>query len=88
MVGKALFLFIVMASLVDVDCLMCYNCGYMELLNGTKIKLNEQFEDVPFCDDFTTNKENTKIAALVRCAYLFEVEILFNTIFLQEHCIL
>ena len=52
------------ASLTD-DMLMCYNCGYMQLINGTKIPLKEEYGDVPFCGDFASDEGMTKPAMIV-----------------------
>ena len=46
-------------SLSVVNALMCYNCGYLELPDGKKVPVTEEFGKIPFCDDFTTNQENT-----------------------------
>ena len=53
--------------MTNIDCLLCFNCGYLQLINGTKIPLKEEYGDIPFCDDFTSSQENTKLAKLVRC---------------------
>lgn len=46
----------------------CYNCGYFELSDGKKIPIHERWdhwEEVPFCDDFTPNENNTADVLLV-----------------------
>ena len=65
MTGKALTLFVVLASLANTDALICYNCGYLELINGSKIGIKEEFGNIPFCDDFTTGDKNTEVAMMV-----------------------
>ena len=34
--------------------------------DGSKVPIREEFGKVPFCEDFTTNEENTKMAYHVR----------------------
>ena len=63
---KAFFLLTFFTSLVQVDCLICYSCGYLELPDGKKVPVEEEFGQIPFCDDFTSNKENTMEAYPVR----------------------
>ena len=66
MIIKIVFLLTFFASLDRVNCLICYNCGYMELPDGKKVPVTEEFGQIPFCDDFTSNKENTMVAYPVR----------------------
>jgi len=58
-----------------VDCLICYNCGYLELPDGQKVPVTEEFGKIPFCNDFTTDKENTIEAYVGGCCSAFKVEI-------------
>ena len=65
MIFRALFLLIVLTSMANIDCLMCFDCGYLELVNGTKVPLiEEQFGKVPFCNDFAPDGPR-KVAAPV-----------------------
>ena len=66
MLIKLAFLLTFYTSLVQVNCLICYNCGYLEMPDGSKVPIREEFGKVPFCEDFTTNEENTKMAYHVR----------------------
>ena len=67
MLSNISFVLIFFASLARVNCLICYNCGYMELPDGKKVPIEEDpFGKIPFCDDFTSNKENTMVAYPVR----------------------
>ena len=50
----------------QISCLTCFNCGYLELPNGKKEPVTEEFGKIPFCDDFTQNEENTIEAYAVR----------------------
>ena len=59
MTFKYLLLLPFLSYLSHVNSLMCYNCGYLELPDGTKKQVTEEFGKIPFCDDFTTNEENT-----------------------------
>ena len=49
-----------------VSSLKCFNCGYLELPDGKKVEVTEEFGKIPFCDDFTQNEENTIEAYAVR----------------------
>ena len=70
MITKVLFLLAVgltftnAASLTD-DTLTCYNCGYLQLTNGTKIPLKEEYGDIPFCNDFASDEGMTVPAMIV-----------------------
>ena len=70
MIGKVLFSLTVgiafsnAASLTD-DVLTCYNCGYLQLINGTRIPLKEEYGNIPFCDDFASDEEMTVPAMIV-----------------------
>ena len=50
----------------QVSSLTCFNCGYLELPDGKKVEVTEEFGKIPFCDDFTQNEENTIEAYAVR----------------------
>ena len=52
------------ASLTD-DTLTCYNCGYLQLTNGTRVPLKEEYGDIPFCDDFASDEGMTVPAMIV-----------------------
>ena len=52
------------ASLTD-DVLTCYNCGYLQLTNGTRIPLKEEYGDIPFCGDFASDEGMTIPAMIV-----------------------
>ena len=52
------------ASLTD-DVLTCYNCGYLQLTNGTRVPLKEEYGDIPFCDDFASDEGMTVPAMIV-----------------------
>ena len=45
---------------------MCFNCGYLELVNGTKVPLTEEYGELPFCNDFASGNDNTVMAGIVR----------------------
>ena len=59
MTFRTLILLTFLSSLSRVNSLLCYNCGYLELPDGKKVNMTEEFGKIPFCDDFTTNHENT-----------------------------
>ena len=65
MIGKSICLFVVLSFLSNANALVCFNCGYLELINGTKVPLTEDFGVVPFCDDFTSGDKNTEVAMMV-----------------------
>ena len=71
MIAKMLFSLLVGLTLVNAipmdDMLTCYNCGYLQLTNGTRIPLKEEYEDIPFCGDFASGDENTVPAMIVSC---------------------
>ena len=72
MIGKLLSLIFLFAFMINsCDALICYNCGYLELINGTKIPLTEEYEDIPFCEDFTSGDTNTVMAKIVRYTNIF-----------------
>ena len=73
MIGKVLILLISLTSMANVDCLVCFNCGYLELINGTKIPLTEEYGQIPFCNDFASSKDNTVFAKMVSNAYPYEL---------------
>ena len=52
------------ASLTD-DVLTCYNCGYLQLTNGTRVPLKEEYGDIPFCGDFASDEGMTIPAMIV-----------------------
>jgi len=62
------------ASLTD-DTLTCYNCGYLQLTNGTKIPLKEEYGDIPFCNDFASDEGMTVPAMIGGCCSAFKIEI-------------
>ena len=66
MIFKVLYLFIIASHLKNVDALMCFNCGYLELVNGTKVPLTEEYGELPFCNDFASGNDNTVMAGIVR----------------------
>ena len=66
MIFKVLYLFIVAIHLKNADALMCFNCGYLELVNGTKVPLTEEYGELPFCNDFASGNDNTVMAKIVR----------------------
>ena len=43
----------------------CFSCGYMELTNGSKIPLSEDYGEIPFCNDFVDSDVNTVYVGLV-----------------------
>ena len=69
MVGKLLLSLLVGFALTNAlptdDALTCYNCGYLEMMNGTRIPLKEEYEDIPFCGDFASGDEFTVPAMMV-----------------------
>ena len=72
MIGKVLSLLFVSAFMINsCDALICYNCGYLELINGTKVPLEEEYGDIPFCNDFASGDTNTVMAKIVRYTYIF-----------------
>jgi predicted small lipoprotein YifL len=71
MIFKSLLVLTFLSSLSRVNSLMCYNCGYLELPNGDKVAVTEEFGKIPFCDDFTTNEENTVEAYAVSLHLIF-----------------
>ena len=76
MIGKLLSLIFVFAFMANsCDALICYNCGYLELINGTKIALTEEYGDIPFCEDFTSGDTNTVMAKIVRYIIYFFISI-------------
>jgi len=62
------------ASLTD-DVLTCYNCGYLQLTNGTRVPLKEEYGDIPFCDDFASDEGMTIPAMIGGCCSAFKIEI-------------
>ena len=66
MIGRILIFLSVLISLSNVDALQCYSCGYLELVNGTKVKLTEEYGEVPFCNDFASGDSITVEASMVR----------------------
>ena len=66
MIFKVLYLFIIASYLKNADALMCFNCGYLELVNGTKVPLTEEYGELPFCNDFASGNDNTVMAKIVR----------------------
>ena len=66
MIFKVLCLFIVASYLKNAGALMCFNCGYLELVNGTKVPLTEEYGELPFCNDFASGNDNTVMAKIVR----------------------
>ena len=48
-----------------VTSLICYNCGYYEHSDGRKTPIEDWGHHVPYCDDFTTNNNNTEVALYV-----------------------
>ena len=66
MISKVLYLFIIASYLKNADALICFNCGYLELVNGTKVPLTEEYGELPFCNDFASGNDNTVMAAIVR----------------------
>ena len=66
MISKVLYLFIIASYLTNADALICFNCGYLELVNGTKVPLTEEYGELPFCNDFASGNDNTVMAAIVR----------------------
>lgn len=70
MIGRVLLLLFIVPYMANrSDALICYSCGYLELFNGTKIPLTEDFGKIPFCNDFATSDSNTVTAAIVRKIY-------------------
>ena len=66
MIVKVLYLFIIASYLKNADALICFNCGYLELVNGTKVPLTEEYGELPFCNDFASGNDNTVMAKIVR----------------------
>ena len=66
MISKVLYLFIITSYLKNADALICFNCGYLELVNGTKVPLTEEYGELPFCNDFASGNDNTVMASIVR----------------------
>ena len=66
MISKVLYLFIIASYLKNADALICFNCGYLELVNGTKVPLTEEYGELPFCNDFASGNDNTVMAKIVR----------------------
>ena len=66
MIFKVLYLFIIASYLKNADALICFNCGYLELVNGTKVPLTEEYGELPFCNDFASGNDNTVMATIVR----------------------
>ena len=60
-------LLICLISFGMVESFKCFECGYFELSDGKKVPIYDRWDDmrVPFCNDFTTNANNTKEALLV-----------------------
>jgi len=76
MIGKVLsFLFVVAYMTNTSDALKCYSCGYLELINGTKIPLTEDYGTIPFCDDFAEKNETTVEASIGGCCSAYKVDI-------------
>ena len=71
MIGRILIFLSVLISLSNVDALQCYSCGYLELVNGTKVKLTEEYGEVPFCNDFASGDSITVEASMVRYLKLY-----------------
>lgn len=75
---KLFILFSILVShffVPQVSSLTCFNCGYLELPDGKKVEVTEEFGKTPFCDDFTQNEENTIEAYAGGCCSAFKVEI-------------
>ena len=66
MIIKVLYLFMIASHLKNADALICFNCGYLELVNGTKVPLTEEYGELPFCNDFASGNDNTVMAKIVR----------------------
>ena len=57
---------LVLALVHQSSSLICYSCGYLEAVNGTKLPLDEEkYGIVPFCNDFVSSEDNTVMAGLV-----------------------
>jgi len=61
--------------LPQISSLTCFNCGYLEMPDGKKINVTEEFGQIPFCDDFTQNEENIIEAYAGGCCSAFKIEI-------------
>jgi len=61
--------------LPQVSSLTCFNCGYLELPDGQKVNVTEDFGKIPFCEDFTQNEENTIEAYPGGCCSAFKVKV-------------
>ena len=71
MVFNALILLTFVSSFSCINSLMCYNCGYLELPDGEKVPVTEDFGKIPFCDDFATNDNNTVVTFPVSLYCIF-----------------
>ena len=60
--------------------LKCYNCGYFELNNGTKLPIHERWQEekVAFCNDFAQNENNTIDAPPGGCCSAYKMKVTDN----------
>jgi len=83
------YVFLSNIFLPQVSSLTCFNCGYLELSDGQKVPVTEDFGKIPFCDDFNQSEDNTIEAYVGGCCSAFKVEIrqggIDEVMFLSRH---